>query len=65
MWKMRGLSSSWFLDLRKSEAADRRVRSAFLNAEDDSAVLFLSPDDRRCSEAVRTILKGKRMEPIA
>src|SRR5689334_13141421 len=40
MATMRPLTSSWFLDLRKSEAADRRVRSAFLNAGDDSAVLF-------------------------
>jgi hypothetical protein len=65
MWKMRGLSSSWFLDTRKSVKPSVRVYSAFLGAADDSAVLFLSPDDRRRSEVMKTILRGKRMEPIA
>jgi hypothetical protein len=66
MWRMRPVAGdNWFLDVRKKERADWRVFSAFREAKDDGAVLFLSPDDRRCSEVVKTILKGKRMGPIA
>jgi hypothetical protein len=66
MWRMRPLTGDdWFLDVRKKERADWRVFGAFREAKDNGAVLFLSPDDKQCSEAVKTILRDKRMEPIA
>jgi hypothetical protein len=53
-----------FMDLRKSLKPAERVMTAFDNAEDNSMVVFFSPDDSACAAVNRVIVKGRRMDPV-
>ena len=51
------------MDLRKSLKPADRVRSACDNAEDDSIVIFWSPNDSAAAAINKVIFSGKRMDP--
>jgi len=49
------------VEIKTSAKADRRVRWAFDQVQDDGMVLFLSPDDLVCASVFQKIAEGRKV----